>query len=330
MVSCLANIHEVNEDSSHPEGKPNEVMMAANRPNKGGSKRQLVSHTAAGLLSLLGAWNTVTGQLTAYSADSLCPEPVLQRLVTHSVQSGETIDSIATEYGLMPITLLALNPAIANGALTTGTVLKIPPFNGAAVAVPAGQTWQDLATTYGARADVLFEVNGCPTTMPEQVFIPGVSWLLENAASAATTEAATRNPLSTYPLTATGQVIANYGWQTDPVRNELVFSSGITVETALDTAVVAAGRGTIAYVGTDATLGTLIVVNHQQGLQTRYAQILEPEVSVGDQVQAGQQLAITTPHTEASSILYFEVRTNSNLGWVARDPGNYIPELAVR
>ncbi|NEQ45344.1 MAG: M23 family metallopeptidase [Leptolyngbya sp. SIOISBB] len=306
-------------------------MMTANRPDRRGSKRQLVSYTAAGLLSLLGTWSAATGHLTAYSTDSLCPDPVLQRLVTHSVQSGETIDSIATEYGLMPITLLALNPAISNGSLTAGTILKIPPFNGAAVAVPAGQTWQDLATRYGTRADVLFEVNGCPTTMPAQVFIPGVSWLLENASSAATTaEAATSNPLSTYPLTAEGQVIANYGWQTDPVRNELVFSSGITVETALGTAVVAAGRGTIAYVGTDATLGTLIVVNHQQGLQTRYAQILEPQISVGDQVQAGQQLAITTPHTEESSILYFEVRTNSNLGWVARDPGNYIPELAVR
>lgn len=304
--------------------------MTATQPYSRGSKRQLVSHTVAGLLSLWGTWSIATGQLIAHSADSLCPAPALQRLVTHSVQSGETVDSIATAYGLMPITLLALNPAIANGSLTTGTTLQIPPFNGAAVAVPAGQTWQDLATTYGSRADVLFEVNGCPSTMPTRAFIPGVSWLLENASSPAPAEATTSHPLSAYPLAAEGQVVANYGWQTDPVRNELVFSSGVTIETASGTAVVAAGRGTIAYVGADDTLGTLIVVNHQQGLQTRYAQISEPQVSVGDQVQAGQSLAIATPHTEASSILYFEVRTNSNLGWVARDPGDYIPELAVR
>ncbi len=305
-------------------------MMVSHKLYKRNPKCRLFRHTVTSLLSMLGVWSLTTGQLTALSDASLCPEPALQRLTTHSVQAGETVDSIATTHGLMTITLLALNPEIANGSLAPGTSLKIPPFNGAAVAVPAGQTWQDLATTYGARADVLFEVNGCPATMPAQVFIPGVSWLLEHASPATTAETTTNDPLSTYPLATEGQIIANYGWQTDPVRDELVFSSGITVETTLGTAVVAAGRGTVAYVGTDDALGTLIVVNHQQGLQTRYAQVLDPQIRVGDQVQAGQQLAIATPQTAETSILYFEVRTNSNLGWVARDPGDYIPELAVR
>ncbi|MEM9814905.1 MAG: M23 family metallopeptidase [Cyanobacteria bacterium P01_D01_bin.6] len=304
-------------------------MMAVSKPHKKGRLQQLAG-TVISLLSLVGAWNIGTETRIAHGAEALCPEPALERLVTHAVQSGETVDSIAADYGLIPVTLLALNPAIANGTLAAGTTLKIPPFNGAAVTVPAGQTWQDLAATYGARADVLFEVNGCPSTMPTQVFIPGVSWLLENAAPATTAEAVTSNPLSTYPLAGEGQVIANYGWQTDPVLDELVFSSGVTVETTLSTAVVAAGRGTVAYVGDDAVLGKLIVVNHQQGLQTRYAQVLEPQVQVGDSVQAGQQLAIATPHTAESSVLYFEVRTNSSLGWVARDPGDYIPALAVR
>lgn len=290
-------------------------------------RRRLVA-AALGSLGLLAAWNIASP--TAHSADSLCPEPALQRLVTHAVQSGETLESIAAEYGLLPVTLLALNPRVSNGALPAGTVLQIPPFNGAAVAVPAGQTWQDLAATYGARADVLFEVNGCPSQMPSQAFIPGVRWLIEGSPSTTATANVTSGPLSTYPLAAEGQVIANYGWQTDPDLDELVFSSGITIETTLETAVVAAGSGTVAYVGSDPTLGTLIVVNHQQGLQTRYAQVMQPQVQTGDRVQAGQSLAIATPYTEDSSILYFEVRTNSSLGWVARDPGRYIPALAVR
>lgn len=276
----------------------------------------------------MAVWNVASPSV--YSAESLCPEPVLQRLVTHTVQSGETLESIAADYGLLPITLLAVNPRISGGAVSPGMTLQIPPFNGAAVTVPAGQTWQDLATTYGARADVLFEINGCPAQMPSQAFIPGVSWLIEGSTSTPSTGNATNTPVSTYPLAAEGQVIANYGWQTDPSLGELVFSSGVTVRTVPETAVVAAGSGTVAYVGSDPTLGTLIVVNHQQGLQTRYAQVMQPQVQTGDRVQAGQSLAIATPSTEDSSILYFEVRTNSSLGWVARDPGNYIPALAVR
>lgn len=293
-------------------------------------RRWLVARITATLLTVTGLWSVVTGYRVAQGQENLCPVPVLERLVTHSVQGGETVESIAADYGLLPITVLALNPAIANGALSAGTTLKIPPFNGAAVAVTGGQTWQDLATVYGARADVLFEVNGCPATMPAQIFIPGVSWLLEGT-SVATTNASTDNdPLSTYPLAAEGRIVANYGWQTDRARDELVFSSGLTLETALDTAVVAAGGGTIAYVGEDAALGTLIVINHQQGFQTRYAQVSAPMVGVGDTVQAGQNIAIATPHSEDTSRLYFEVRTNSALGWVARDPGDYIPDLAVR
>ena len=302
--------------------------MRANQLSPTQLWRQRLVAAAVGGLGLLAAWSIASP--TAHSAESLCPEPALQRLVTHTVQSGETLESIAAEYGLLPITLLALNPRVSNGTLPPGTALQIPPFNGAAVAVPAGQTWQDLAATYGARADVLFEVNGCPSQMPSQAFIPGVRWLIEGSPSTTATANSTSGPLSTYPLAAEGQVIANYGWQTDPDLGELVFSSGITIETALDTAVVAAGSGTVAYVGSDPTLGTLIVVNHQQGLQTRYAQVMQPQVQTGDRVQIGQSLAIATPYTEDSSILYFEVRTNSSLGWVARDPGDYIPELAVR
>ena len=287
--------------------------------------RRQVASVAAGCLGLMGFWGAVSGGAIAQT--ELCPVPVLERLIAHSVQPGETVESIAAEYNLLPISLLALNPAIANGNLSPGMTLRIPPFNGSAVSVTSGQTWQDIAAAYGARADVLFEINGCPATMPTQIFVPGVSWLLEGASSNSETAG---DPLSTYPLAAAGTIVANYGWQTDRDRSELVFSSGITLETALDTAVVAAGRGTVAYVGDEANLGTLVVINHDQGFQTRYARVTAPTVRVGDAVRAGQAIATARPQTEDRSVLYFEVRTNSTLGWVARDPGDYIADLAVR
>lgn len=296
---------------------------------------------AAAMLSLLSL--SVSGQplaplwggaAIAQSTASLCPDPVLNRLVTHPVQAGETLDSIAAAHNLLPVTLLAMNPAIQSGSLPPGTTLRIPPFNGAEVRVPAGQTWQDLANTYRVRADVLFEINGCPDAVPNRVFVPGVSWLLDATptAGATPTETADTDPLVAYPLAARGTLIANYGWQTDPRRDELVFSSGITLAAPLDTAVVAAGPGTVAYVGEEVGLGTLIVINHDQGLQTRYAQVVTPSVKVGDRVQAGQAIAIASPLSleDETAMLYFEVRTNSDLGWIARDPGDYIPELAVR
>ena len=291
---------------------------------------RVIAPVLSGLLSTTLIALSVTMPRAIAQASDLCPAPVLSRLTTHAVQPGETIDSIAAAYDLLPITLLAMNPAAVN-ALTPGSSLRVPPFNGAEITVTAGQTWQDLAAAYQSRADVLFEVNGCPETIPGRIFVPGVSWLLDNATPAASDPAAAdTDPLSAYPLAEMGTIVGNYGWQTDANGNELVFSSGISLAASRDIAVQSAGSGTVAYVGDAGSPGILIVINHNQGLQTRYMSITAPVIEVGDRVSAGQAIATAAPHTADTSRLYFEVRTNTSLGWVARDPGNYIPELAVR
>jgi murein DD-endopeptidase MepM/ murein hydrolase activator NlpD len=225
--------------------------------------------------------------------------------------------------------VLALNPAVQNNTLNPGTQLRIPPFNGIEVTVAPGKTWQDLATQYRVRADVLFEINGCPDTLPSRIFVPGVSGLLEGTPSPATTAADT-DPLTGYPLSEPGTIVANYGWQSHPDRDELVFSGGITLAATPGVTVQAAGTGTVAYVGQQEGFGTLIVVNHAQGFQTRYGRITNPQVSPGDTVRTNQTLATAAPIAEDTAHLYFEVRQNSSLGWVARDPGDFIPDLAVK
>lgn len=288
-----------------------------------------------------GAWIGIlpahaVSQTTAQTPEEsettrLCPSPALSRVQSHRVASGETLESIAATYNLLPVTLLGMNPAIQGGSLSPGMTLRIPPFNGIEVAVSQGQTWQNLADTYQTRADILFEVNGCPATMPSQIFIPGVDWFPSvEAASTTDSEIADDDPLAGYPLSSDASVVANFGWQLHPEREELVFSSGVTLAANAGAIALAVGDGTVAYVGEEENLGTLIVINHAQGLQTRYARITNPQVKAGDRVSTGQEIATATSHSEEAASLYFEVRTNSVLGWVARDPGNYIPALAVR
>jgi murein DD-endopeptidase MepM/ murein hydrolase activator NlpD len=262
--------------------------------------------------------------------ESLCPTPALERIQTYRVEAGDTLEGVAARYNLLAVTLLVMNPHMEGQALAPGMLLRIPPFNGIEVEVTPGQTWEELATTYRVRADVLFEVNGCPNQVPERIFVPGVSWLLEGGTAATTDPPANSDPLTQYPLNQPGSIVANFGWQTDPDANRLIFSSGITVSAPPNTQVLATGNGTVAYVGEQDTLGTLVVINHAQGLQTRYARILNPTVRLGDQVRAGQAIASAAPAEAETTALYFEVRLNSAIGWVAKDPGDYIPELAVR
>ncbi|MEM9164996.1 MAG: LysM peptidoglycan-binding domain-containing protein, partial [Cyanobacteria bacterium P01_F01_bin.4] len=62
-------------------------------------------------------------------AEAACGDPALDQVVSHTVTAGETLESIANEYGLLSATLLRFNP---NGA-RAGQSISVPPFDGIAV-----------------------------------------------------------------------------------------------------------------------------------------------------------------------------------------------------
>ena len=250
---------------------------------------------------------------------SPCPVAALSQVYTHRAGAGESMGSVAAQYGLLPATLMAMNPTLpAQGILPVGQAIAIPPFNGTVVQVSDGQTWQSLAERYGARADLLFEVNGCPSQLPSRVFIPGGNSRITAV-----------NPVSlAYPLPSSAPVLLSYGWQPHPQRDELVFNSGIALAATAGTDVMAAANGTVAFVGEN-NGAVMLVLNHNNGLQTRYGNLANIDLTVGDVVSKTSRLGTVAGDSEGSFV-YFEVRTNSSEGWIARDPGQYLSELELQ
>jgi murein DD-endopeptidase MepM/ murein hydrolase activator NlpD len=87
------------------------------------------------------------------------------------------------------------------------------------------------------------------------------------------------------------------------------------------TPVLAAAAGRVSYVGYLGGYGIAIIIDHGNGLQTRYGHLSQSLVSVGQNVSAGQQIArsgstgmSTGPH------LHFEVRVNDR----AVDPMGFL------
>jgi murein DD-endopeptidase MepM/ murein hydrolase activator NlpD len=258
------------------------------------------------------------------AGDSLCPAPVLSRLTRYRVASGDTLQSIAQARGLIPATLMGLNPSLRGGRAPVGSEILIPPVNGIRVEVPPGQSLRDVAKRYGVRADVLFEANGCQPK-PRVVFIPGVNWAPQGTATQAMPQTA-RQILAGSPLPGSlseAGVLLGYGYVVPAGASIASFHSGIDLAAPVSTVVSSVGNGTVAFVGTQGAYGTLVVINHAEGLQTRYGQLGQANVKVGQRVQRGQAIARVGSSGRPSSAaphLHFEVRSRSSLGWVAENP----------
>ncbi|EAZ90247.1 peptidoglycan DD-metalloendopeptidase family protein [Crocosphaera chwakensis] len=277
------------------------------------------SFTARLVIALLSAisWFSPLSAIAQTPLSELCPTPVLSRLQRHQVISGETIESIAQQYNLIPQTLIGVNPSLQGGQVQVGQDILIPPFNGIKITVPNGATWQDLSTAYGVRADVLFEINGCVET-PKVAFIPGVNWKPGERPSQDN-----YTGLRGYPLPAIAQVGLTYGWHIEPNTGESFFHGGMDLLAQEGTPVLAADSGNVIYVGQEGNYGFLIIVDHGNGRQTRYGHLSRFNTRIGQSVQMGDVLGsvgttgrpdILNPH------LHFEVRFKSPVGWVAQDP----------
>ena len=258
-----------------------------------------------------------------------CPPSTLEQTTVHVVQPNDTIESIATAYNLVPSSILAMNPELQSGSVAAGNQLKIPPYNGSVYNVPSGTTWQELADQFGMRADVLFESNGCGMTPPSTVFIPGLGDRISTG-PIASPQPAQAEPLTfnTLPLQNEAAIALGYGWHQQSSTEPAAFHSGIDFDATLGSPVITVGDGTVAFAGEKGNYGNVIVINHERGVQTRYAQLSEINVSIGDTIstgdiigRSGQSGTVLTPH------LHFEVRLNSPSGWVAQDPYLYLNVL---
>lgn len=281
------------------------------------------------LVSTIGLTSILPNANRANAAVESCRTPALSLFRRHQVARGDTLVTIAQRYNLSPETLIGMNPSLHDGSSpVVGSELQIPPYNGVVVEVPQGQTWRQVATRYKVRPDTLFEINGCQQN-PKIVFVPGVNWSPNGSFTQSPRPSTVTKPveLAGYPFSQAAEVILPYGWQINPNTGEVFFHSGLDLLAAVGTQVSAIAPGAVVFAQEQGTYGNLVIVNHNGGLQSRYAHLDTINVKVGQQVNQGQSLGTvgtTGQPTAKQPHLHFEVRASSSLGWVAENPNDYL------
>jgi murein DD-endopeptidase MepM/ murein hydrolase activator NlpD len=260
--------------------------------------------------------------LQDFTIAQTCPLPVLNRLVSHKITSGETLATIGQRYKVTAETIMGFNPQVRS-SLPVGETIVIPPFNGIRVNVLPGTLIRDVAEGYKVRADVLFELNGCQPA-PSVLFVPGIVWS-PRYDTRPTVPSSVLKFVS--PLSPIGKVLT--GFSSTSMRDGETHS-GLDLAATIAAPVFAVAGGTVAFSGIQGNFGNLVVINHAKGYQTRYAQLSGRSVKVGQQVKAGETIG-TVGQTGSPSAkeahLHFEVRSNTKLGWVAEDP---LPWLGLK
>jgi len=104
------------------------------------------------------------------------------------------------------------------------------------------------------------------------------------------------------------KVTSAFGWRPDPFTGAPRYHHGIDFKAAYGELVPAAGAGRVVEAGERGAYGLSVVVEHPDGLRTRYAHLASLAVAAGDRVLQGQELGrvgqsgrATGPH------LHFEV-----------------------
>ncbi|HWJ03155.1 MAG TPA: M23 family metallopeptidase, partial [Verrucomicrobiae bacterium] len=121
-----------------------------------------------------------------------------------------------------------------------------------------------------------------------------------------------------WPLS--GTISSPYGWR----KGE--FHDGLDIAAEKGTEIAAARGGTVVFAGWSYGYGQAVKIDHGDGYSTLYAHTSKMLVGVGDQVTAGQVIALvgstgrsTGPH------LHFEVRYAGK----TLNPLNYLGETAL-
>ncbi len=118
-------------------------------------------------------------------------------------------------------------------------------------------------------------------------------------------------PITTEPIASShfSEESSGYGWRNDPINHHPKFHGGTDFRGHLGTPVLAAGAGTVAFAGQMNGYGNLVIVDHGNGLSTRYGHLRRIVTTKGATLAAGTEVGelgrtgrATGPH------LHFEVR----------------------
>jgi len=242
------------------------------------------------------------------------------QVITYIVQSGDTLGSIAKQFGVSMDTVRWANDDLHGDALAIGQKLNIPPVTGIVYKVREGDTIYSIAKKY--RVDAQNIVNFPFNDFADQeTFALNVGQTL--VIPGGTPPAIPAAPMQFIPTILAGGS-GQLAWPTSGAVTQYPswYHMALDIANPAGPGVAAAGDGVVVlvkYLTYD--YGQHVMIDHGNGIVTLYGHLQAIYVKLGDRVVKGQIIGkMGSTGRSTGTHLHFEVRSNGRIV----DPRSYL------
>jgi murein DD-endopeptidase MepM/ murein hydrolase activator NlpD len=300
--------------------------VARSETNVGGGR----AYSPASVQSYLSLINMDGGLLARRAvADTAVPVETRSGIITYTVQSGDTVETIAARFRLLPSTILWSNEEVEKtpDRLSIGQELNILPVDGIYHMVQADETITGIAEEFKAKPeDIIGEslnnltassnlLPGTRLVVPFGVkpFVPPVVTASGISAGAYSGPAVRAAGSGAFLWPASGMLTSYYGWG----------HGGIDVANGIGVPILAADGGYVSFAGWDGSgYGWMVILDHGNGFSSLYAHLSQYYVDPGQPVARGQVIgAMGSSGRSTGPHVHFEIR----YGGVQQNPLFYLP-----
>lgn len=239
--------------------------------------------------------------------------------IEYTVKTGDTISSIAQYFGITANTILWENGLTAKSYIKPGNVLKILPTSGVTYKVARGDNLASIANKHGVSADEIMKMNNLANAnqvrIGQSLIIPGGKRIVDRVIATQTKQPRTLAGIITNPRASAppasgskmnwpiqGRITQYYSWS----------HNGLDIANKMGTPIYAAAAGTVVVASWNSGgYGYYVDIDHGGGKKTRYGHMSKFAVSVGDEVEKGDNIGFvgstgrsTGPHVHFEVLIY--------------------------
>lgn len=223
----------------------------------------------------------------------------------YKIRKGDTLASVAAQFGVSAETIISANEG--SELLEEKKEIPIPPVSGILYRIRAGDSLYEIARSFRVNAEAIKSFNAGYEKIFES---PGAFIVIPDAEEKGIVirERETEEGL---PILRGFFTLPAKGWNWGKLHE----TNAVDIANACGTPVFAAAAGVIVDESSDDSwnsgYGNFILIEHENGVRTRYAHTSKNLVSVGDVVAQGSKIALlgNTGNTKGTTgcHVHFEV-----------------------